>query len=294
MPLVEFLSRRLSPRVFGNLKWIYYKTFYLWHPRLTEKKFRQIVAHDLGVKNGSVVFIHSAVDKLNLAFPFHQILPILLEIVGDEGTLVFPCWQFDYRAEDYLKKNEIFDVRKTPTVMGILPEFARRYKNAQRSMYPTDSVVAIGKYAYEITYDHINSKLPSDEHSPFHKIMNYNGIIIGLGVSTYNLSFVHCVEDVMKNKFPVKTLTDEIFEARVRDPNGEIHIVKARAPHSQIKYREIEKYMKKNIPPDICRDMKINGVKYFTANSCELFKKMELLAYKGITIYTEEASVRNS
>jgi len=291
MPVAEFLLR-ISPKIFQSLRNAKGRLMQVLYPKLTEEKFRQIVTKYLDVKKGSVVFIHSATDKLNLAFPFYRILPILLEIVGEEGTLVFPCWQFDYRAEDYLKKNEIFDVRKTPTVMGLLPEFARRYKNACRSLHPTTSMVAIGKYAKEITGDHSNSELANDEHSPMYKLMQHNGIIIGLGVSTYNLSYVHCVEDVMKDKFPVKTHIDEVFDAQVRDQKGEIHNVKVRPPHRQIKFRRIEKYIRENIPVEICRDMKIDGVKYFTANSVELFKSMEALALRGITIYTRKADVR--
>ncbi|MGP8216869.1 MAG: AAC(3) family N-acetyltransferase [Bacteroidia bacterium] len=293
MSIGKILLKILSPAGFKNARKWYHKVKNIWYPKQSEDDFRKIITQELGVKKGSVVFVHSSVSNLNLGFPFFRILPILLEIVGEEGTLVFPCWHFDYRAEDYLKKDELFDVLKSPTVMGVLPEFARRYKNAYRSLHPTSSVVAIGKYAQELTKDHINSEYPGDEHSPFYKIMNYNGIIIGIGVSTYNLSFVHCIEDVMKNKFPVKTVTDDVFNARVRDEKGEIRIVKTRVPHEQIKFRDIEEYMKKNVSETICRDIKIKGVKYFTANSCELYKRMEWLANNGITIYTKEATIRN-
>jgi aminoglycoside 3-N-acetyltransferase len=289
----KILQKVLSPEGFNKARKFYHKLKRSWYPKQTEEDFRKLITQVLGVKKGAVVFVHSSVRNLNLAFPVDRILPILLEIVGEEGTLVFPCWHFNYRAEDYLKKNEIFDVKESPTVMGAIPEMARKYKNSYRSMHPINSVVAIGKYAREITSDHINSEYPSDEHSPFYKIMNYNGIIIGIGVSTAFLSFMHCIEDVMKKMFPVKTLTDKVFEARVRDENGEIRIVKTRAPHQQIKFRNVEEYMKKNVPPEICRDMKINGVKYFTANSCELFKTMELLTAKGITMYTKEATIKN-
>jgi aminoglycoside 3-N-acetyltransferase len=289
MSVGKILLRFLSPEHFQKARKLYHNIKSKVYPKLTEESFRKILTEDLGLKKGSVVFIHSAVDNLNLGFPFYRILPILLDIVGEEGTLAFPCWHFNYRAEDYLKKNEIFDVKKSPSVMGILPELARRMKNAKRSLHPLNSVVAVGKYADELTKDHISTEFPSDENSPFYRIMNYNGIIIGLGVSTYNLSFVHCIEETMKEKFPVKTLTDEIFETRVINHDGETIMVKTRAAYSQIKYRNIERFIKKYIPQEICCDFKMNGVKYYKANSRELYNKMEELALKGITIYTNKA-----
>jgi len=279
---------------FKKIRKLYHKFKWLWYPKLSEDKFKQILTQDLGVKEGVVVFIHSAIDNMNLAFPFYRIISILLEVVGKEGTLVFPCWQLTERAEEYLKKEDsLFDVKKTPTVLGTIPEFARRYPNAERSLHPTSSVVAIGMYAKEITKNHILSELPCDENSPFYKLIQFNSLIIGLGVSTYNLSFVHCIEDTMKKKFPIKTLTDEVFETRVRNHNGEIIGVNTRAAHSQIKYRDIQRYVKKNIPPSICKDLYRNGAKYFIAKPKALFEKMGRLAENGITIYTKGADLRN-
>jgi aminoglycoside 3-N-acetyltransferase len=291
MAIGKNLRRILSPKYFQKIKKLYRKLKWLWYPKLTEEKFKQILINKLGVKKGCVVFLHCSINNLNLSFPFTRVLPIISEIIGEEGTLVSPCWHFNGRAEEYLKKNEVFDIKKHPTVLGAIPEIMRRSKNAQRSLHPTSSVVAIGKYALEIIKDHKNSELPCDEHSPFYKIMNYNGIIIGLGVSTSILTFVHCVEDIMKDKFPIKTRMDEIFEAKVRDQNGEVFVVKTRAAHYRIKYRNNEKYFKKNVPQEICRDIKINGTKYFKANSYELFLKMQQLAHKGKTIYTKKAFI---
>jgi aminoglycoside 3-N-acetyltransferase len=294
MSIGSIALKVLSDSDFKKIRKLYHAFKRLWYPELSEERFKEILTHDLDVKAGSVIFIHSAVDNLNLDFPFYRILPILLELVGTEGTLVFPCWQLTGRAEEYLKRKEsLFDVKKTPTVLGIIPELARRYPNAQRSLHPTSSVVAIGKHATEITGDHMLSESPCDENSPFYKLMKYNSLIIGLGVSTYNLSFVHCIEDLMKNKFPIKTLTDELFVTQVKNQNGEILNVKTRAPHVQIKYRNIQGYIKKNIPARICKDLYINGAKYFRAKPKELFEKMGVLASKDITIYTNGAILRN-
>jgi aminoglycoside 3-N-acetyltransferase len=290
----EKFLKTLSAKNSKRIRSIYRRAKRLWYPKLTEEKFREILTEQLGVKKGSVVFIHSSLDNLNIAFPLSRVFPILLDVVGEEGTLVFPCWHYNQPAVEYLKnKDSLFDINESPSLLGILTELARRYPGAHRSLHPTSSCVSIGKYAEEITKDHHLSVLPCDEHSPLYKIIKLNGIIIGLGVNSYNLSFVHCVEDVMKEKFPVKTRTDEVFETKVKDAEGKIIVMKTKAPHPQIKHRNIQKYFKEHIPARVGRDFYINGTKHFTANSGELFDKMAELATKGITIYTKEANIKN-
>ncbi len=289
----SFLLKILPAQSFLKLRKLYHKILHLIYPKLSEEKFRQILNEKIGLKKGDVVFIHSSLENLNPGFSEFSLIDILLEIVGDQGTLVFPCWHFDYRAEDYLKKDELFDVKKSPTVMGFLPGLACRYEKSFRSLHPTSSCVAIGKYAEEITRDHHKTIYPCDENSPFCKIVNYFGKIIGLGVSTYNLSFVHSAEDIMKSEFPVKTRTDEVFEGKVRDYDGNIISVKTRAAHCQVKYNNIQRYVKKYIPAEICEDFKVNGTKYFKADASKLLEKMTQLAKQGITIYTSKAIERN-
>ena len=256
-------------------------------PKMSESKFKEILTEILGVKRGSVVFVHSSVDNLNPDFPFYRILFHLQELVGKEGTLLFPCSHLSERAEDYLKRGEIFDVKKSPTTHGIIPELARHQRGAIRSLHPTNSVVALGRYAEQLTRTHADSIYPCGEESPYFKIVDFNGIIIGLGVSTDNLTFGHCVEDILKEKFPVETRCHEIFKAKVRDLNGQIKIVPTLAAHKLIQWRNVGHYMDKYVPPEICQNFTINGIKFFRADSRNLYAKMVELAQKKITVYSK-------
>jgi aminoglycoside 3-N-acetyltransferase len=293
MSLGSILLKILPENYFLKARKLYHRILHLRYPKLSEEKFRSILTDMLGVGKGDVVFIHSSFENLNPGFSAFSIIDILLDIVGAEGTLVFPCWHFDYRAEEYLKNDELFDVQKSPTVMGFLPGLACRYENSRRSLHPTNSCIAIGKYAEEITRDHHKTIYPCDENSPFYRIINYHGKIIGLGVSTYNLSFVHCAEDIMKTDFPVKTRTDQVFEGVVRDYGGNIIHVKTKAAHVQVKHNNIQRFVKKYIPRQICYDFKINGTKFFKANAAKLLDKMMELAKQDVTIYTSKAVERN-
>lgn len=274
--------------LFSRLKSIHKK----WQQRrlepLSEDIFRSILTDRLSLSKGRVVFIHSALDGMKLDFSPFRVLPILKEIVGPDGTLLFPTTHFVERAEVYLRSQHTFHVKSSPSVYGFLTEMARRDKDAHRSWHPTNSVVAIGKHAEELIREHHLDVYPCGPKSPYFRITEYDGLIIGLGVSPEYLSFVHVVEDVYPDLFPVQTRLDETINAEVVDPTGNGHIVKTLAAHPNIKYRNIPKYAKRYIPADILEMFDIYGSPFYRANSVPLLNRMKTLAEQEITIYSEK------
>ncbi len=287
--LIQSLLKRYFPRnIYLKIKSNYRKLKFKFHPVVSENEFRELLINKLDIKKGDVVFVHSSMDNLFLSFPYNKVVDILLETVGDDGTILFPTYQFHERAEDWIKKNEIFDAKRSPSAMGMISELARRNKKAVRSLHPTNSVVAIGKNAVELVSEHHLSIYPSSEKSPFHKMIHYNAKIVGLGVSTANLSFTHVIEDAMKDKFPVQTRKPEIYTARVKSIDGNILYLKTLVAHPNTGYRNVELFMKKHVAKNVCVDFKYKGINFFKANSKELFETMTNLAEKGVTIYDKK------
>lgn len=251
---------------------------------LDENQFGDILARDLCIVQGDVVFVHSSTDGLRLQFPAPRLLPMLLELVGPGGTLLFPSYP-RLGSYEFLMSGEVFDVRKTPSYMGLITEMARRHKCAIRSLHPTKAVVAIGRYAKELTASHQLCHYPYDRESPYGKIRDYGAKIVGIGVSTRYLSCVHCVDDEMKKDFPVYPYHDRLFEAKCKDYEGHARIVETHA-HNMRKIRlNLPAFMKAHISEDVCRDFEIHGMKFFKADACKLFTRMIELARTGITIY---------
>ncbi len=285
----KIAARVLPERAYGTGRQLvrkYRRYKHQGRPKLSESDFCKILTRDLEVREGAVVFVHSSIDQMNLDFPFYRVLSTLRDLVGKSGTMLFPTSQLSERPEDWLRREEVFDVGKTPTTMGVIAEFARRQKGAVRSLHPTNSVVALGNRARELVEDHPRSIYPCDQHSPFYKIVHYDGLIIGLGVSTEVLTFVHCVEDNLRERFPVETRRRELYAGRVLDENGCEQIVKTLVAHKRIRWRRVSRYMRRHVPEDMCRDLKIDGVNYYTAQSRALYAKMEELAMRNITIYS--------
>ncbi len=253
-------------------------------PPLSVDDMRTLLRDDMSVSPGDVLFVHSSVDRLNLTFPFFQILGILRDLIGESGTLIFPTYPplSSYR---YLKSGGTFDVRKSPSYTGILSEFARRQRSAIRSLHPTKSVVAIGPQAKELTEGHYLSPYPYHRSSPYYKFVESNGRAIGIGVGTFNLSMVHTVDDIMGSDFPVKPYHPELFSTECVDYDGNQKIVDTYAHDMKKMDFDIPEYMAQHISSELARDIEHQGMRFFTARANPLYDRMTELAQQGTTIY---------
>lgn len=281
----KILFKYLSARNFKKIRRSYFSFKMKLYKPISEDEFIELLQKNMGIKQGDTLFVHSSVDGLNIGFSPFRLLDILLSIVGEEGTLLFPNWHFNYRAEDYLAQNKIFDVENSRTVLGFLPEMARLHPSAVRSLHPTNSILAIGKNANELLSQHIDDIYPCGEKSPYYKMMKFDALIIGLGVDTNYLSFVHCPEDVMREKFPYNTRTEKVYNAKVKLQDGSIKEIKTLAAHKDISHRNVPKFIKKNISKKVIKIFSKKGSDFFVAKSSPLFNDIRKLAAENKTIY---------
>lgn len=256
-------------------------------PPLSETDFKEILTNHLRLAFGDLVYVHSGMDGLNLAFPFYRILFLIQEIIGAGGTVVFPTYP-NHRISSYewLKQGNVFDIRRTPSYTGILTEFARRQRKAIRSLHPTKSVCAIGPAARELTATHQLSPYPYDTNSPYYKLIAGGGKIVGLGATTNYVSFGYCVDDAFKDEFPVRVYTDELFEVPCIDYDGEQVVVKTFAHDmSTTVHPDMPEWMRAYVSEDACRDLIVRGMKFFRADAPKLFAEMMDLARRDIIAY---------
>ena len=256
-------------------------------PRLSEQDFAGIIAGELGLREGDTVYVHSAVDRLNLGFPFYRILALLRAAVGPRGHLLFPTYPNRGRTSsyEYLARGEVFDVRRTPSYTGLLTEFARRQRGAVRSLHPTKSVCAIGPDAEELTATHHLSPYPYDRVSPYYKLVERGAKIVGLGVWTTYLSFVYVVDDALKGDAPVRVYAPRLFAARCVDYEGREVTVETYAHDMRNVVHDIPRFMREHVPAEACQDLIVNGMRFFRADAARLFDVMLPLARRGVTVY---------
>src|ERR1700674_5724585 len=83
-------------------------------PPLTEEIFSEILAADLKLSEGDLVYVHSGMDGLNLGFPFYRILSMIQEVIGPGGSVLFPAYpNHRMSSYEYLQQGKIFDVRRS-------------------------------------------------------------------------------------------------------------------------------------------------------------------------------------
>ncbi len=257
-------------------------------PQLSEKAFKDILTERLRLRANDTVYVHSSVDRLHLGFPFYRILSLLREVLGEKGTILFPTYpNLRMSSYEYLLQGKVFDVRRTPSYTGLLNEFARRQPGALRSLHPTKSVCAIGPLARELTATHQLSPYPYDTCSPYFKLTEFGAKIIGLGVSTRNLSFVYCTDDALKDAFPVRVYHERIFEVDCINYEGRREKVGTYVHNMRTVVHDVPGYMKRYIGAEACEDLELKGMSFFRADASRLFQEMLQLARNGVTVYAK-------
>jgi aminoglycoside 3-N-acetyltransferase len=233
------------------------------------------------------VYVGSSIDQLNLDFPFYRILNLVQEVIGPKGNVLFPTYpnRSPLSSYEFLKQGRVFDIRRTPSYTGLLSEFARRQKGAVRSLHPTKSVCAIGPDAPHLTRTNPDSPYPYDVGTPYHRLIEYEAKVIGLGIWTEYLSFGYTVDDALKDNPPVRTYYPEVFAATCINYQGEKVIVNTLAHNMANVIHDAPKFMREHIPSHICSDLLVSGMRFFTVDAKRLFEEMLRLAQQGITVY---------
>lgn len=161
----------------------------------------------LGLKAGDVVLVHSSYKSLGEVDGGPQtVVDALLEVLGPEGTLIMPTFNFNFN------KGEPWDVNKTPSHMGVLTEIARVNPQARRVFHPFYSFAILGKLKDELTRVRYKDSYGTD--SIFMKLRQLDARIMIIGLSyTHSMTFFHHVEQMngVDYRF-IKAFTGEVTD----------------------------------------------------------------------------------
>src|SRR5437773_1957507 len=157
-----------------------------------------------------------------------DIIQVLQEAVGPSGTLLMPTMPFSGTALEYVAKDKVFDVTRTPSQMGLITELFRRSPGVRRSIHPTHPVAAWGYKAKEMLEDHHLAKSPCGRQSPYGKLIEFESKILFLGTDIDVMTFFHTLEEELEPKMPFSPFTKEIFTLRCKDQDGNILVSSTR------------------------------------------------------------------
>lgn len=241
---------------------------------------------ELGVHSGDTLFVHSSGDFLKyMNGGLGAVLNHLVERLGPEGTLLMPAFPIEGMAVDELKKGE-FDIKRTPSRMGLLTEIFRRKAGTVRSLHPTHSVCAAGPNAAYLTRDHHRSEWAFGPASPFKRLEEFDGKILLIGVGVEVLTHVHVAEDAMKDSFPLNIWLDGLFEVTVNDAEGQTTVVTTRCHNPIISRRKsITSFEPEWLHEGVALKARLAGATLTVLDSGRITENLRRNAESGRTIY---------
>ncbi|MBR2441052.1 MAG: AAC(3) family N-acetyltransferase [Lentisphaeria bacterium] len=132
---------------------------------------------ELGLKNGSVVMLHSSYLSLGevIGGP-SAVIHAFLDVIGKKGTLLVPAF----------------------ASLGVLVEEVKNLPGAIISTCPVGAVAAYGPAAEELCKDHWKAETAHGIHTPFTRLAEKKGIICLLGVDQDRNTTLHSIEALLE------------------------------------------------------------------------------------------------
>jgi len=240
-------------------------------------------------KDFEILMVHSSVSTM---FPMYRdtagdLLKLLLRM-STGRTLAMPAFFFgtaEHFNHDYYRRNPVFDVRRTPSQMGLVTELFRRRKGVLRSLHPTHSICALGPLAAELTSGHHLTPLCVGPCSPFGVMGRHNTVILGIGVEYYRaLTQMHAVEDAMGSKFPIPRRAGAAVKVTIIDATGE-PIPYELAPPLSDDFMLNAKRLDRFIDGTVLVRWKYKGTPLYVTQASEVDQALRRAAERGDTLY---------
>ena len=170
----------------------------------------------LGITPGDTVLMHASYKSLGgIEDGAAGFFDAFLSLLGEDGTLVLPALSYASVTRD----NPHFDVHKTPSCIGYLPEYFRtEVPGVIRSLHPTHSCCAVGRRAAYLTEAHALDRTPVGPHSPFARLPMVGGKILILGSHPDHNTTLHGVEETVEPEYLFDRSSPIVYT--VTDDNG--------------------------------------------------------------------------
>ena len=179
-----------------------------------------------------ILMVHSSMNRLSSVCSDGPLalVRMLIDFCGPERTLAMPAFYFGDpdvgNVHQTFANNPVFNLRRTPSQMGLATELFRRSKNVIQSRHPVYRVAALGPLAADLTDGHEHCLRPAGVGSPFDFMARHDTMVIGIGKSFHVMTQVHHMEDLMGDEFPVPRTppNDRYTLVKVIDRDEEVEV----------------------------------------------------------------------
>lgn len=236
-----------------------------------------------------ILMVHSAYDRMVPMFRGGpgDVVAALRELVGPQCTIAMPAFVMGGRDEDVRGYFGVrpFDLRRTPSELGIITEVFRRMPGTRRSLHPTASICAQGPLAEQMVAGHHLAADGLGPGTPFGFMNRHRTAILGLGVEYFRcLTHAHTAASEMGAEFPVRHDPVEIMDITLVDDAGQ------RIPY-RLGVRDTEEELDLTLlwsllSRDELREWRYHGIPMFlVADARTVTDRLIEAARCGVTIY---------
>lgn len=162
------------------------------------------ILSNAGITKGDILIAHSSIDGLKrVNADENEVLDLLLNLVGQEGTLALPTFP-KYKK---IKPGQLprYDYSKFIAWTGIIPNLFIMEKNARVSHLPMNTLSAYGRFADDMFDEEIQAVTTYGKYTPWDFCRLHHAKVLFLGVKPFHaISEVHIVEDLMNEEYPIQ------------------------------------------------------------------------------------------
>jgi len=129
----------------------------------------------MGIKDQEIILLVISQNNLEkYGFYVDQYLNLVLDTISDNSTLVMNCFTWNSFCQ-----NGYFDIRKTPSEVGLASEIFRRMDGVIRSPHPIYSMCAKGPLAADLMIHDCETSW--GKGSPFYLLTKMNAFCLSIG-----------------------------------------------------------------------------------------------------------------
>ena len=238
-----------------------------------------------------VLMVHSSVNHMKPMYSDSalDLVRMLMAWCGPQRTLVMPAFYFGapgtQGAFDTFQRTPRFDLRRTPSQMGLATELFRRMPGVVCSRHPVYRMAACGPLARELVAGHEHAAAPTGLGTPFEFMAKCNTRIIGIGKPMQVLTQAHHVEGLMGDDYPVPSVVREPLPMTLVDRNEEIpFLLTRRAYQGRFNIWRLRQIMDRQM----LQEWTFHHVPMFAAKADEVTRSLVDAARRGVTLYEPE------
>lgn len=181
---------------------------------------------ELGIQKGDVLLVHSGLSHLgHIEGGADTVIDALTEAVGEEGTILMPCFTRPYVAfEGTVNKDRRFrpfhtdGTNNTVNICtGSIPKALLKREGALRSANASHSWGGVGKQAQYCLSAHECLDSPASGNSPMAKALELGGKVLFFGCGIASNTFLHFVEDQANAPYLLNAVV------KIEDADGTLH-----------------------------------------------------------------------